>query len=276
MEFNFRRHYCGSIKAVIFDWAGTTCDFGCMAPAAVFIEVFLRRGIKVTSEQAREPMGMHKKDHIRAMAQMEPIATQWRAKFGAVPSEPDVESLFQQFVPMQLEAIGKHADVIPGTVECVNALRTRGLKIGATTGYNVEMMNVLATEAKRQGYAPDVSVAVTEVPAGRPAPWMALECAKRLGVYPVESIVKVGDTPADIGEGLNAGMWTVGVVQHGNEVGLTEAELAALDAADRAARFDRAQNRLAQSGAHYVVATIAEIPAVVDVINARLARGEKP
>ncbi|MFN8371304.1 MAG: hypothetical protein U0694_00280 [Anaerolineae bacterium] len=39
-----RRPYTGSLQAVIFDWAGTTVDYGCFAPVAVFIEVFAQMG----------------------------------------------------------------------------------------------------------------------------------------------------------------------------------------------------------------------------------------
>ena len=53
MEFTFQRTYRGPVKAVILDWAGTTMDYGCFAPAVVFIEVYKRKGIDITIEQAR-------------------------------------------------------------------------------------------------------------------------------------------------------------------------------------------------------------------------------
>ena len=275
-SFLFKRSYHGLVQAAIFDWAGTMVDFGCMAPASVFVDVFKKHGVEPTMEQAREPMGMHKKDHIRVMMHMPAIQAAWMQAHGVAPTEADVEALFQEFVPMQLACIAKHADIIPGALDCVANLRSMGMKIGSTTGYNNAMMDILVPAAAKQGYTPDNVVAVTEVPAGRPAPWMALESAKRLGVYPVESIVKIGDTPADIAEGLNAGMWSVGVVDHGNEVGMTQATLEALEANEREARIERASVRLAQAGAHYVVNTIAEVPIVIDEICSRLAAGEKP
>ena len=45
-------------EAVIFDWAGTTVDFGCMAPVQAFVEGFKKFGITPTMEEVREPMGM--------------------------------------------------------------------------------------------------------------------------------------------------------------------------------------------------------------------------
>lgn len=276
MDPERQSHYRGPIKAVVFDWAGTTVDFGCCAPAAVFVEVFKRRGITLTVEEARGPMGMHKRDHIRALLALDRVAAQWAERHGFPPTDTDVDSLFEEFVPLQIEAIRKHADLIPGTLECVAALRERGIRIGSTTGYNDAMMAALIPEAARAGYRPDAIVCVSDVPEGRPAPWMALEAAKRLGVYPLSAVVKVGDTPADVAEGLNAGMWTIAVVEHGNEVGLSLSELAALDSAQRDARLARARERLRAAGAHDIAETIADVPGIVNTINARLTRGERP
>jgi len=60
------------------------------------------------------------------------------------------------------------------------------------------MMEVLAPKAKENGYEPDCIVCPDEVPAGRPFPWMCYENAIRLGAYPMQAIVKVGDTLPDI------------------------------------------------------------------------------
>jgi phosphonoacetaldehyde hydrolase len=56
--------YQGPVRAVIFDWAGTTVDYGSRAPVDAFIELFRRHGVTITAEQARGPMGSYKKDHI--------------------------------------------------------------------------------------------------------------------------------------------------------------------------------------------------------------------
>ena len=55
------------IEAVIFDWAGTTVDYGCFAPVQAFITAFEEYGITPTFDEVREPMGMLKRDHIRTM-----------------------------------------------------------------------------------------------------------------------------------------------------------------------------------------------------------------
>ncbi len=57
MTFSYHRTYRGPIKALLLDWAGTTMDFGCMAPAVVFIKVYEKAGVPITMEEARQPMG---------------------------------------------------------------------------------------------------------------------------------------------------------------------------------------------------------------------------
>jgi phosphonoacetaldehyde hydrolase len=79
-----------------------------------------------------------------------------------------------------------------------------------------------------------------------------------------------------IGEGLNAGCWTVGVAVSGNAFGLNPAETAALTPAEFAKMRDAAYADLRRTGAHYVIDSVADMDAVLDDIEGRLARGERP
>lgn len=268
--------YRGSLRAAIFDWAGTTIDYGSRAPAGVFVEVFNNRGVPITIEQARGPMGMHKRDHIATLLELPTIAEKWREVHGHKPGDADIQSLYDELVPMQIACLRDYAQLIPGALDAAAACRARGMKVGANTGYNREMANIVLEEAARQGYLPDASANVDDVPAGRPHPYMCYLLAVRLEVYPMSALVKVGDTIPDIDEGLNAGMWTVAVAKTGNEIGLTEAEIAALPQAELSHRLEAARQKLAAAGAHYVIDGVADLPPVLDAINARLANGERP
>lgn len=265
-----------ALKAVILDWAGTTIDYGCLAPTAVFIEVFQQRGVTISPQEARAPMGMFKRDHIAAITQMPAVADRWVATHGRPPDDVDVDAMYQSFSPLQMATLADHAALIPGARETAEVFRVRGLKIGSCTGYTRAMMDVLAPLAAEQGYAPDALVCGDEVRAGRPAPWMALHNALLLDVYPLAGIVKIGDTPVDMQEGRNAGMWTIGVALTGNEVGLSQVEAAALSAEERTARVRTAAERLWNAGAHYVVETIADVPTCLDEIEEALSRGMRP
>jgi phosphonoacetaldehyde hydrolase len=105
---------------------------------------------------------------------------------------------------------------------------------------------------------------------------MCLQNVINLGVSPVEACVKVDDTIPGIEEGLNAGMWTVGLAMSGNEIGLPLKELRAMDPAEREQKRQRAYTRMYQAGAHYVVDSIADLVPCLDDVEARLARGERP
>jgi phosphonoacetaldehyde hydrolase len=208
------------LKLVVLDWAGTTIDFGCFAPVAAFVEVFAAKGVAVAQAEARGPMGLHKRDHIRAMLRTENIAAKWRAATGRDWNEDDVEELYRDAAPRLLEAVGRHGELIPGVAPTVRELRHHGLKVAATTGYFRAAAERVRASAKFQGYEPDFVACPDDVPAGRPAPWMLFRCMEVLGAFPPAAVLKVGDTPADIAEGRNAGCWSVGVVYSSSEMGL--------------------------------------------------------
>jgi phosphonoacetaldehyde hydrolase len=276
MDFTYQRSYRGPLKAVILDWAGTVVDYGSFAPTAVFIRLFESRGTKIAADDARSGMGLMKKDHLRTILARPSVAEAWKAEHGTQASEADIDNLFRDFVPMQLSVLKEYAKPIPGLLDVVEELRTRDLKIGSTTGYIRSMMDILAPKAKENGYEPDCIVCPDEVPAGRPYPWMCYENAIQLGIFPMQSIVKVGDTLVDIEEGLNAGMWTVGLSLTGNMLGLTEEKVNGLSPQEREAALKKIETQLYQVGAHYVIDGIWDLPGVLDDIEFRLTQGERP
>lgn len=271
-----RPAYTGPLRAVILDWAGTIVDYGSCAPAGVFVEVFRKHGVEITLVEARRPMGAEKRTHIATLFDEPDIALRWQHRYERPHTEADIDAIYADFIPMQLESLPNYANLIPGTIETVAACRARGLKVGTTTGYNREMLDLLLAEARDRGLEPDSAVAADEVPEGRPSPWMALTSAMQMNAYPVESCVKAGDTVPDILEGLNAGMWTVAVAKTGNELGLTEAGVSALHDTELEPLLNRAYDRLYTAGAHFVVDSIADIPPVLDEIEERLDLGERP
>jgi phosphonoacetaldehyde hydrolase len=264
------------IRLVILDWAGTAVDHGSRAPLVPFVRALAARGVEATPEEARGPMGLGKKDHLRALLRLPAVARRWRERHGGDATEDDVDELYRRFVPLQLEVIDEFAELVPGLLDCVGVLRDRGLAIGATTGYFREAAQRVYRSAAAQGYRPDHCACVEDVPAGRPAPWMIFRVMEALGVFPPAAVVKVGDTVPDIGEGLSAGAWSVGVVRSSSEVGCTAREWAALPPPEQHRRSASCRAKLLAAGAHAAVDTLAELPAVLDEFAARLGRGERP
>jgi phosphonoacetaldehyde hydrolase len=264
------------LQAAILDWAGTVIDHGSRAPMGAFVRAFGQFGVTISIADARGPMGMAKWDHIRSVGQAPSVAAAWRAAHGRDFSEADVQAIFEVFEPMNVASVRDHADMIPGAVEAVAALRAQGLRIAATTGYTRPILDMVAPGAAAAGYAPEFTVCAGDLPAGRPSPLMMWYAMARLGVWPAETVVKVDDTAPGIGEGVAAGTWTVGLALTGNAAGLSAGELAALSEADRAPIRARAAAELREAGADFVIDSIAGLPEVVSEIDRRLAAGARP
>lgn len=264
------------MKAVILDWAGTAVDFGSRAPVAALERVFAASGVAITPAEARKDMGVLKKDQIRFILAGERVRRQWTQAHGHPPSEEDVQRLFTEFLPRQAEILAEFSHPIEGVCEAVSEWRRAGLRIGSTTGYTRALLDVVIETAARLGYAPDASVTPDQVGAGRPAPFMCYQNAIALQSYPLSSCVKIGDTPSDIDEGRNAGMWTIGITRTGNEIGLSRQELESLPASEQQALEEGAGTRLRSAQAHFLARSVAECTPVLIEIERRITAGERP
>ncbi len=241
----------GDLEAVVFDWAGTTVDYGCQGPVQAFMESFAALGIETTLDEAREPMGMRKRDHVAAMLAMPRIARLWRDRYGDEPAEETIDKVYTLVETIMLSVIQRYSVPIPGTLEAVDAMRRAGLRIGSCTGYPRPVAELLAERAKEFGYAPDVMVGATDVPHGRPAPDMCKEVLRQLDVSDPARAVKIGDTVQDVLEGLRAGMWVIGITLSGSLAGLSYEEVLILSRDDRDALHQRVSLDLITAGAHF-------------------------
>ncbi len=264
------------LKAVVFDWAGTMVDFGSCAPMGVFVEAFRRFNVAIDIAEARGPMGLPKRAHIKTLLEVPRIAAAWEARHGHAPGEADIDALYDVFLPLNEAVAADYADLIPGVLETVEMLRARGLKIGSTTGYTRSIMAHVTPKAAAQGYAPDNLVCAGDLADGRPSPLMMYRTFADLGVWPPNRVVKVDDTAPGILEARHAGCWTVGLAASGNGVGLSLSEWQALPYAEQRRRAGLAAAPLWQAGADFVIDTVADLIPVVDEIERRCGLGLSP
>ncbi|MBI2666079.1 phosphonoacetaldehyde hydrolase [Candidatus Woesearchaeota archaeon] len=232
------------------------------------------------------------------------VVERWTEQFGKAPQKDDAEGIFSLFISAQIKCLPKYTDLIPGTLETVEYCRKLGLKIGSTTGYmgndapTYNMMTILLKEAEKLGYVPDVSVCATghvaergwergkwnqrwkeskvNLPQARPAPWMCLENAKRMNIYPFYKCVKVDDTVDGISEGVNAGMWTIGLIKTSSDMGLTEAEVNALPKQELEKRLKLNYDKMKEAGANYIVDGIWNVPEKIEEIQRLVKYGGRP
>ena len=277
---NQTNKYTGPLKAAILDWSGTTVDKYVIAPAIVFYNVFIRHGVPITMEEARKPMGLRKDLHIAQILEIPEVKERWTEAKGQTPSQSDVDDLFADFVPMQLECLPEYAGVLPETVHCVDILREHyNLKIGGTTGFTEAMVDVILDEAKKQGYVPDAAVAGDQVSTGaRPTPHMVNKNLDLLDIHPIQSVVKVDDTVGGVGEGLNAGCWSVGIARYSNYMNINSYdEEAQLSENELQELIQHSREVIMNAGPHYVIDTLEQLPAVVEHINYRMMNlGDQP
>lgn len=254
----------GKIEAVIFDWAGTTVDFGCFAPVQAFVEVFKHFGIEPTMEEVRKPMGMLKRDHIKTMLSMERIHRLWLEKYGHEVTEEDIDSLYGLFEEKLMGILDQFAEPKPYVLETVKKLREMGVKIGSTTGYTDKMMEIVTREAKNAGYEPDAWFSPDSVGhAGRPYPFMIFKNMEVLKCSSAAGVVKVGDTVSDIKEGKHAGVLSVGVLEGSSEMGLTEEEYEKFSKEEKIMQCAKVERIYREAGADYVIRNLAELPELI-------------
>lgn len=252
-------------EAVIFDWAGTTVDYGCFAPVQAFIEVFKQYGIEPTMEETRKPMGMLKWDHIKTMLQMERIGKEFERIYGRAFTDNDVDEMYSKFEEKLLGILDQFAEPKDYVVETIAELRRAGLKIGSTTGYTDVMMEIVTREAKRAGYEPDCWFSPDSTNhVGRPYPYMIFRNMEALKVTSADRVIKVGDTISDIKEGKNAGVFTIGIIEGSSEMGLTRDEYDALDEDTRINKNLEVTKRYLDAGADLV---LQDIRGLIDLIN---------
>ncbi len=263
------------IEAVIFDWAGTTVDYGCMAPIYAMQEAFATHKLVITLDEIRKPMGMLKIDHIKAVLEMERVKIHFHEIHHRQPIHADVQEIYNDFVKNIFDNLHLYTQLIEGVLTVQDYLRQHKIKIGSTTGYTRDMLHIVADSAKQQGYVPDCTVTADEVKRGRPYGYMLHQNIAALDVLDTRSVVKVGDTIVDIQEGLYAGCWSVGVVKGSSMLGLSETEVSAMPAHELNLRMRNVRYQMLYSGAHFVIDSIDELPWVIELIHEKMNSGRQ-
>jgi phosphonoacetaldehyde hydrolase len=248
-------------KTIILDWAGTTVDFGCFAPVAAVMRAFKDFGLDPTLEETRAPMGMAKRDHLAQMLAGERLAAAWAEKFGRRPGEAEVDRIYARFESSLMAVLSRHTDLLPGVAETAARLKSLGLAIGSTTGYSRAMMDLMTPVARAAGYVPDALACPEDVGGlGRPYPYMIWRVLEKLGAESISGVVKVGDTLADIAEGLNAGCPSLGVIAGSSLLGLARAEFEALGETEKKVLFETVRVQYLAAGATAVLDDFSALP----------------
>lgn len=257
-----------TIQAVIFDWAGTTIDYGSRAPIVAFQQAFANVGIGITEEEIRQDMGLDKYTHIHKIINLPVVQNDWQARFQVLPSNDDCDRIYRDFKSILLASLADFAQLKPGMTQVIDYLNEHHIAYGTTTGYDAEMLALVLPIAAKQGYQPAVNITSEQTNGiGRPAPAMLELASDQLEIKDPTSVMKVGDSINDILEGQNADAISVGIVDGSNLMGLSQIEFDALPLVDQTALRSKVAAQYEKVGADHILQSMSELPALIDSIN---------
>tara|TARA_E500000178_G_scaffold109397_1_gene109133 strand:- start:425 stop:1216 length:792 start_codon:yes stop_codon:yes gene_type:complete len=258
------------IEAIVFDLAGTIIDFGSLAPSKVLIHIFNKFGITISRKEAVGPMGIEKRAHISQLINSKKISLFWKKKYNKKPGKQEIDKLFKLFNPELKKIIKHHSKLISGCKKTINFLKRKKIKLAVNTGYSEEILKIILSELKKQGFYPDISYSSSHANIGRPSAEIIYKIFSELNITMGSNCIKVDDTIPGLLEGVNAGMWVVGVIFSGNEFGKTEVEFNKLSSKDKIIFRKRVTNKFKRIGAHYVIDTIKDLPKTIELIDSRI------
>jgi phosphonatase-like hydrolase len=207
-----------TISLAIFDIAGTL-----MADTGVLVRSFSRMfelsGISASEEEIEEWRGAAKRDVIRHFASK-------HLGQGSPQIEDKVDEAYSTFRRLLEENYRSEViRPIAGAEDTLNWLRNMNILVATTTGFYREVRDLILEKLGWDGSFFDCNVCSDDVPKGRPAPYMIFRCMSRLGIFDVNRVIAIGDTPLDMQAGCNAGCrGVIGVLtgSHGIEsLGMT-------------------------------------------------------
>ena len=261
------------IEAVIFDWAGTTVDYGSLAPVIAFKKAFKDAGIEISDEEIRKDMGMAKWDHIGKILELADVKKQWQEKYSSLPSGDDRKKIYSNFQQSLIHYLKEYTELKSGVLKTFNYLKEYGINVATTTGYTAEMMNVVENKAAENGYTPDLVVTSEDVNnQGRPSPAMIQFIMKKFHIDDPSKVIKVGDTLVDIKEGQNAGVKTVGIVEGSSLMGLSQIEFDELDTEQQVEKRNEVKREFESANADFIIDNIYDLVQIIEYLNESMGK----
>jgi phosphonatase-like hydrolase len=185
------------VKLVVFDMAGTTVADD-NAVAAAFKKAFQVYGLKIREEDVNPLMGYRKPVAIQIMLE----------KMGAEFDEELVDDIHREFEIEMLDHYEYSPDVkpLPGAEDVMLQLKEKAIRVALNTGFSKEIADVIMDRFQWvEKEIVDDYIASDEVDEGRPQPFMIQLLMQRAGIDDPKEVIKIGDTEADVNEGINAG-----------------------------------------------------------------------
>jgi phosphonatase-like hydrolase len=229
-----------AIRLVVFDMAGTTVH------DADGVNRCIRRsleaaGLTVQAAVVNTVMGLPKREALRRLIEPSSLARELL---------PRIEAIHSDFAARMRSFCASDPSVceISGASAVFRWLHNAGIGVAVNTGFSRDIAQIILNRLGwERDQLIDASVTSDEVERGRPHPDMIRYLMRRLGITNAEEVAKVGDTPADLEEGHNAGCGLV--------IGVTQGT--------------HTREQLAAFPHTHLVESVAEVPSIVELSSSR-------
>ncbi|MBV8786841.1 MAG: phosphonatase-like hydrolase [Mycobacterium sp.] len=191
-------------ELVVLDMAGTTIDEG-LQVYRVLAETATAHGGSPSEADIARWHGAAKHEALRALL----------TSRGVPPSDDVLHTVVADF---RSRLVAAYADSpprpLPGVPEALADLRSAGIRVALTTGFDRDIVDSLLRALDWEGDSVvDAVVCGSDVTTGRPAPYMIFHAMEALAVTDVARVLVAGDTPRDLEAGTNSGAaYVVGVL----------------------------------------------------------------
>lgn len=194
------------IALAALDIAGTTIDEG-GAVYRVLADAVRAAGGNPTPHQVEQWMGASKREAIAALLEAS----------GAPATSQIVDIAFADFRQrLELAYRQDPPKPFPGVAETIATLRSHGVKVALTTGFDRDVTTTVLAAADWAHGVVDAVICIDDVPTGRPAPYMIYRAMEATGVIDVRTVLVAGDTVRDVLAGRNAAAGRVIAVRTGH------------------------------------------------------------
>lgn len=256
------------IRAVIFDWAGTTIDYGNQAPVLAIRKAFQQFGLQVGRRQLYQSNGVDPLTRIQQLLSADDLKQAWYIKHPDIDVKAGAIEIYKWFNRDLIETLPQVAKVKAGIPTLISYLRTQDIRFATTSVYTAPMLSQVLPLASEQGFDPQINITAEDVEGvSRPCPDMLNLAIDKLRIRDCHSVIQVGDTPADILAGQAAGVTTVGIIEGSSLIGLSEEEFSHLPFAKRNSLNNEAAAKLQRAGADYIVQNAKDLMRLIKELD---------
>lgn len=200
----------GKIRMVMFDLAGTTVDDDTSVRDCLY-KAAQEFNLQTTPEEVLLNMGtnkIHLYQFLLARQRGRNIEIKDFNTIDDPESYEEVLPIYERYTELMIDHYRRECREVPGAADTFRWCHEHGIKVATDTGFHREITNAIMDSLGwvRDGLV-DLAVDVEYVPGqiGRPAPFMIYYAMLQLNVQSIHEVIKIGDSPADMLEGRNAG-----------------------------------------------------------------------